>query len=262
MKKFTLVMSAILVAALLAISAVAAPVEFEADTDKSFDIAYTGTEGQYYAIVIVEGLVEEGDAPSITEDSIQYIDQQTADENGAVSFEDVLLKVDGTQATVFLGGSDLDEAVLLGWVNKTVEETTFTVNGTVTSDSDLSEATVTLTSTVDTTKVFAVNTVSGAYTITVPADTYEFVVTKAKHLSYTKSALAVNEDTGNVTKDVTVYGGDLDESGCVDFDDLMLIVNNYNSDVEAGDFNEDGAVDFDDLSMVLNNYNAESVVEE
>ena len=254
MKKFTLVMSAILMAVLLAFSAAAAE-EFMADANKAFDITYTGTEGQYYAIVIVEGLVEEGDAPSITEDSIQYIDQQTAGEGGVVSFEDVLLKVDGTQATVFLGGSDLDEPVLLGWVNKTVEATTFTVSGTVTSDSD-SEAKVTLTCGEN---VFEVNTVNGVYEVAVPVGTYTLVAEKAKHLSYTKTALEVMD--GNVEQNAKLLGGELEIDGTVNFDDLSIVLLYYRQNVEEADVDGTGTVDFDDLSIILLNYRKSAIAE-
>lgn len=256
MKKITLVLSVVLMAALLAFSAVAAPVEYETDTNAAFDVSYTGTAGAYYAIVAVEGIAAEGTAPAITEDSIQYIDQKTADADGAVAFEDILLKVDGTAATIYLGGSDLEEAVLLGWVNKPAESPAeYTVSGTVTSASDAA-ATVTLTSG---DKTFTVNTNAGVYTVNVPAGTYKFVVTKAKHLSYTKNELVVADA---VAKNVTLAGGDLDNDGSVAFTDLSAILNTYSSTTALdADIDEDGAVGFTDLSVVLNNYSANSVVE-
>lgn len=52
--------------------------------------------------------------------------------------------------------------------------------------------------------------------------------------------------------------GDCDESGKVDFDDYMIIINNYNKtsnfDVRA-DLDASGKVDFDDYMIVINNYN-------
>lgn len=255
MKKITLVLSVVLMAALLAFSAVAAPVDYETDTNAAFDVTYTGTAGAYYAIVAVEGIAAEGTAPAISEDSIQYIDQKTADANGSVAFEDILLHVDGTPSTIYLGGADPDGAVLLGWVNK---PDTFTVSGTVTSASDAA-ATVTLTNVADETVVFTVNTNAGAYSVDVTAGTYKMVVTKAKHLSYTKNELVVS---AAVTKDVTLAGGDLDNDGSVAFTDLSAILNTYSSTTALdADIDEDGAVGFTDLSVVLNNYSANSVVE-
>ena len=255
MKKITLVLSVVLMAALLAFSAVAAPAEYETDTNAAFDVTYTGTAGAYYAIVAVEGIAAEGTAPAITEDSIQYIDQKTADANGAVAFEDIILKVDGTPSTIYLGGSNLDEAVLLGWVNKPADEPdTFTVSGTVTSASDAA-ATVTLTSG---DKTFTVNTNAGAYSVDVTAGTYKMVVTKAKHLSYTKNELVV---AAAVTKDVTLVGGDDDGTGVIEFADLMGVLNNYASATTDFDVDDSGDVGFSDLMTVLNNYEAVPTVE-
>ena len=258
MKKITLVMSVLLMVALLAVSAVAAPVEYETDTNAAFDVTYTGTAGAYYAIVAVEGIAAEGTAPAITEDSIQYIDQKTADADGAVAFEDILLKVDGTAATIYLGGSDLDEAVLLGWVNKPADAPAeFTVSGTVTSASDAA-ATVTLTNVADETIVFTVNTNAGAYSVDVTAGTYKMVVTKALHLSYTKNELVVAEA---VTKDVTLKGGDVNADSTITYLDFGAMLTSYNTDDSAVDVNADGIVNYLDFGTMLSNYNAVATVE-
>lgn len=255
MKKITLVLSVVLMAALLAFSAVAAPVDYETDTNAAFDVTYTGTAGAYYAIVAVEGIAAEGTAPAITEDSIQYIDQKTADADGSVAFEDILLKVDGTAATIYLGGSDLDEAVLLGWVNKPADEPDeYAVSGTVTSASDAA-ATVTLTSG---DKTFTVNTNAGVYTVDVPAGTYKMVVTKAKHLSYTKNELVV---AAAVTKDVTLAGGEIVVDGTIDSLDLGKVLSVYNAENSEIDVTDDGVVDSLDLGKVLASYNAVPTVE-
>lgn len=257
MKKITLVMSAIIMAALLAVSAFAAPVVFEADSENAFDITYTGTEGQYYAIVIVEGIVEEGGAPSITEESIQYINQQTAGVDGAVSFEDVLLRVDGTEATVFLGGSDIpDGPVLLGWVNKTEEATTFTVNGKVTSGTTKA-ATVTLTGA----ETYTATTVDGVYTISnVAAGTYKMVITAPGQLSYTKIALAVEADVAY--KNIALGSGNVVEDAKVDKFDLADVLSFYGKkETTKGDCTGDEKVDKFDLADVLANYGKVAVEE-
>ena len=77
MKKLTLFLSVLLAMAVFAFAASAAPVDYTANEDGSFDVTYTGTAGEYYAIVIVEGIAAEGEAPVITSSSIQYIDQVT-----------------------------------------------------------------------------------------------------------------------------------------------------------------------------------------
>lgn len=258
MKKLTLFLSVLLAMAVFAFAASAAPVNYTANEDGSFDVTYTGTAGEYYALVIVEGIAAEGTAPVITSSSIQYIDQVTAAADGTATFNGVLLKTDGVKGTIYLGGSDLDAAKLLGYVNNSGDEETFTVSGTVTSDS-AKEAKVTLTSTSDAAKVFTVDTASGSYTISVPADTYKFVVTKAAHLSYTKNALEV---TADVAKNVELKGGDTNADGVIDITDLGKLLNTYNSDTDlVADVNGDGVIDVTDLGKLLNNYNAIAVVE-
>lgn len=258
MKKLTLFLSVLLAMAVFAFAASAAPVDYTANEDGSFDVTYTGTAGEYYALVIVEGIAAEGTAPVITSSSIQYIDQVTAAADGTATFNGVLLKTDGVKGTVYLGGSDLDAAKLLGYVNNSGTEETFTVSGTVTSDS-AKEAKVTLTSTSDGAKVFTVDTASGSYTISVPADTYKFVVTKAAHLSYTKNELEVKAD---VAKDVELKGGDITADGIIDFDDWTEVIMNYSTATESADITGDGIVNFDDLTLVVVNYTAKSVVED
>lgn len=258
MKKLTLFLSVLLAMAVFAFAASAAPVDYTANEDGSFDVTYTGTAGEYYALVIVEGIAAEGTAPVITSSSIQYIDQVTAAADGTATFNGVLLKTDGVKGTVYLGGSDLDAAKLLGYVNNSGTEETFTVSGTVTSDS-AKEAKVTLTSTSDGAKVFTVDTASGSYTISVPADTYKFVVTKAAHLSYTKNELEVK---ANVAKDVELKGGDITADGIIDFDDWTEVIMNYSTATESADITGDGIVNFDDLTLVVVNYTAKSVVED
>ncbi len=262
MKKITLVLSVVFMAALLAFSAAAVAQEYEAGEDNSFDITYTGTPGQYYAIVIVEGIVEEGTAPSITEDSIQYIDQKTAGANGTVSFENVLLFEDGTEATVFLGGSDLPGAVVLGWVNKTEEATTFTVSGAITSRAKNASAVVTLTSKTDSSKVFTVNSADDAYAIAVPADIYEVVVKLNGHTSYTNRAVEVL--SSDVVVNATLIGGDTDGSESINDTDLANVIGDFGkiTGYKPGcDVNIDGAVNDSDLAIVLSSFGSIAVVE-
>ncbi len=102
------------------------------------------------------------------------------------------------------------------------------------------------------------DTASGSYTISVPADTYKFVVTKAAHLSYTKNTLEVMAD---VAKNVELKGGDVDQNGTVAFADLTEVLNLYGNADENADVNGDGSIGFADLTAVLNNYGVIAVVE-
>lgn len=258
MKKLVLAVLVLILAASMCIFAGAAPAEYEPDGTGAFQISYDGaTPGEYYALVIVSGIAEEGAAPQITEQSIQYIDQLTADSTGVVSFDNVLLRTDGVEATVYLGGSDFDSALLLGYVNKGGSVSEYTVSGTISSDSS-KDASVKLTSVVDSASVYTITTADGVYTITVPADTYKFEVTKPAHLSYTKNELVVAENT---TVDVVLKGGDINGDGVINFDDLTAIVLNYSTASDEADVTGDGAVNFDDLTSVILNYMLSSVAE-
>lgn len=258
MKKIVLTMLVLVLAACTCVLAGAAPVEYEPDGTGAFQISYDGAApGEYYALVIVSGIAEEGTAPQITEQSIQYIDQLTADSTGVVSFDNVLLRTDGVEATVYLGGSDFDSALLLGYVNKGGSVSEYTVSGTISSDSS-KDASVKLTSVVDSASVYTITTADGVYTITVPADTYKFEVTKPAHLSYTKNELVVAE---NITVDVVLKGGDINGDGSISYLDVGTLLQVYNSDDESADVTGDGVVSYLDLGVLLNNYNGISVVE-
>lgn len=258
MKKIVLTMLVIVLAACTCVLAGAVPAEYEPDGTGAFQISYDGaTPGEYYALVIVSGIAEEGTAPQITEQSIQYIDQLTAGSDGVVTFDNVLLRTDGTEASVYLGGSDFDSALLLGYVNKGGSVSEYTVSGTISSDSS-KDASVKLTSVVDSASVYTITTADGVYTITVPADTYKFEVTKPAHLSYTKNELVVADNT---TVDVVLKGGDVDGNGCIDFDDLSSLLLKYGMSEEEADINGDGVINFDDLSKLLLNYAAVSEIE-
>ena len=258
MKKLVLAVLVLILAASMCIFAGAVPAEYEPDGTGAFQISYDGaTPGEYYALVIVSGIAEEGTAPQITEQSIQYIDQLTADSTGVVSFDNVLLRTDGTEASVYLGGSDFDSALLLGYVNKGGSVSEYTVSGTISSDSS-KDASVKLTSVVDSASVYTITTADGVYTITVPADTYKFEVTKPAHLSYTKNELVVADNT---TVDVVLKGGDINGDGSISYLDVGTLLQVYNSDDESADVTGDGVVSYLDLGVLLNNYNGISVVE-
>lgn len=256
MKKFTKVLFWVLTAVVLATTAMAATVNYETDEYAAFDVTYTGTAGEYYAIVVVEGIAAKGETPNITETSIQYIDQKTAGTSGTVVFEDVVLKDDGTPCSVYLGGSDLDEAVLLGYVNNVSAPGEFYV---VTGKTNAG-ATVTITDTNNAAVTFTETATSGNYTFAeIPAGTYKLVVTMAKHTSYTKNELVVAD---NVTyKDVEIYAGDVTGEGSITYLDFSKLLTVYGQENEECDVSGDGYVTYLDFSKLLTNYNAAPVVE-
>lgn len=229
---------------------------YNQDASGAYTVDYTGKAGEYYAILVVDGIYEDGKMPTITEDSIIYISQETADAEGKVSFADFKTKNDHN-GTVYIGGSDLDSAVLLGYVKAPL--TGSKVSGSVTSDSGSPvESNVTLTSTTDSSKTFTVPTTDGAYEITVPNDTYKFVVTKKAHLSYTKNELAVSE---NVVKDVELKGGDVTLDDTINIRDITALIAVYNTDDATADVNGSGTVDIRDLTVLLGNYGKTAIAE-
>ena len=237
--------------ALMSVAAFAAASSYSPEGDGTYSIGYTeGSSGSYYALLVVEGIYAEDEAPAISEDSVLYIDQATADANGDVSFDGWYPKND-EPATVYLGGSDLDAPVLLGYLGAN----NFKVAGTVTAQAEF-EATITLTDAAS--NVFTATSVNGAYEIEVPEGTYTFNVNVKNHLSYTQNGFVVNADVSG--KNVNVVGGDLNGDGVVDFGDLKIVSANYGAQMDEGDFNGDGVVDFGDLKVISANYYAEARV--
>ncbi len=117
MKRLIPVLLGIMLVLSVAVAAEITPVQFPIDDETgAFDVTYEGTPGALYALVVVEGEYDEDTTPEITEDNIQFIDQKEANASGIVTFENVLLKDVSEKSSVYLGGTDLDEAVYLGSV--------------------------------------------------------------------------------------------------------------------------------------------------
>lgn len=256
MKRFlkTLALS-VMCLAVLSVAAFAAD-NITANDDGTFPASYAeGTEGEYYALVVVKGVYTETDTPTISEETVLHIDQVTAGASGAL-FEDFTPKTEDA-ATVYLGGSDLDDGpVILGYINNEVQTKEYKVSVGVTADSDAA-ATVKLTA--GETVVTAVyNEATGKYEATVAEGTYKLTVEVPKHLSYTVNALAV---TADVEKDVKLLGGDVDASGTIDEVDLGNLLTDFASTESEYDITGEGTVDEVDLGIVLTNFSSTAVVE-
>lgn len=240
-------------AVLLSMAAFAEPSTYSPGNDGTYTIGYTeGAASNYYALLVVEGVYEEGATPVISEDTVLYIDQATADANGDVSFDGWIPKNE-EPATVYLGGTGLDTPVLLGYLSAGK----FVVSGKVTSQTAY-EATVTLTDAED--NVFTGTTIDGVYAIDVPGGTYKFVVTAPGQTSYTKNALEVSADM--TFKDVSIKAGDVNYTGEVNAADLNGLLVKFNSTDVDCDVNGSGEVNASDLNNLLVNFNAQSVVED
>ncbi len=258
MKVFGKILAAVLCVVALMTVAFAAETTFAPTADGTYSIPYTeGAEGSYYALLVVKGVYTEGQTPEISEDTVLYIDQATADANGDVSFDGWLPKNE-EPATVYLGSNQagFEGPVLLGYLG----QSKFVVSGKVATQTALG-ATVTLINVDDAGNTYAATTVDGVYAINnVAGGTYKIVITALGHTSYTKNALEVSADT--TFKDVAIRGGDVDYTGEVNAADLNGLLANFNSSDEDCDIDGTGEVNAADLNTLLANFNAQSVVED
>lgn len=256
MKKIlkTLVL-AVMCLAVMSVAAFAAE-NIAPNSDGTFSASYAnGTDGEYYALVVVSGIYTEGQTPAISENTVLHIDQVTAGASGA-TFDDFVPRTNDA-ATVFVGGSDLDDGpAILGYINAEEPVKEYKVSVAVTADNDAAATVKLVADGVEVTAVY--DEAADKYVATVAEGTYKLTVNVPKHLSYTMNALTVAAD---VEKAVTVKGGELDINGVIDFDDLNVVLNNYGNTDETIDIDGIGTVNFDDLNIILNNYGESAVVE-
>lgn len=146
----------------------------------------------------------------------------------------------------------------VAFTNNIANKKTATVSGEIASDS-LWEATIKLIDISDNSVVFTTETIDGVYKLeAIPHGTYKFVATKNAHLSYTKDEFIVK---GDVTKDVTITGGDINGDGIINFTDLSELILVYSKSNTDCDISGDGCVNFTDLSILIVNYNDKALAE-
>lgn len=252
MKKLALVLAIVLAVASLAFCVSAEYISVE---DNKITVTYdNATAGSYYAIIAVKGIVVEGTAPSITEETIQYIDQVTAT-GTTVSFANFLLKVDYEEATLYLGGSDLDAPILLGYVNKSEDGEKIDVNFVVNSDAAASGIAITLIPA----SGDPISLITSEGKVAADDGVYSIKVTKKGHLSYTKTDVKLSELTAPIN--VELLGGDVNADDVINFDDFSALLSVYNTDDADCDITGDNLVAFDDFSELLKNYGATAIVD-
>lgn len=103
------------IAVLCTCTAAQAP-ELTPDENAKYTVNYTGTPGEFYFMIVLEGTYYEGDERVITEDSVLYLAQKEADSNGFVSFSSFRPKP-CESATVFVSGSGMDAPEICGYIN-------------------------------------------------------------------------------------------------------------------------------------------------
>lgn len=102
--------------AMLCLFANAQAPELLPDENARYTVNYTGTPGEFYFMIVLEGTYYEGDERVITEDSVLYLAQKEADSNGFVSFSSFRPKL-CESATVFVSGSGMDAPEICGYIN-------------------------------------------------------------------------------------------------------------------------------------------------
>lgn len=225
---------------------------------KNYTASYTGAKaGEQYALLVVRGTVDEkGALPPISDDTIMYIDQTAADDNGTVSFENFIPK-STPNCVVLLGGvfeNGVTSPVTLG----TLKAQGVTVSGSVSSMNripatvKLYDASKELLQTVQTDE-------SGNYSFSSVPMTADYYIEVVKPGHIGSPTLVSVDDTDVTVPIIQLYGGDIDGSNAVDAPDLTAVIIDYNKTSgftnENSDLDKDGAVNAVDLTAVITNYN-------
>lgn len=195
----------------------------------------------------------------ITVDSIQYIDQTTADASGAYSFDSYIPKDLPTagEYTVIVGSEVLDNAIDAGTIEK-IEVTDVAVTGTITTQSKAAKATIDFCAAGTTTPVVSAETTDGAFTANVTPGTYDVIISRPGYLKYIITNVVVTE--GFSLKPVTIQAGNVDTDDNVTVSDVGAVVSAYSlSSSDEGyqvefDFNVDGNITVSDVGAVVANY--------
>lgn len=267
MKKFLSVVVVCMMLLTMSVSVFADGAVVVDPTTAQIDGSWTtaGVNADYAGKMMTILVYTSGTTPSV--DSIQYIDQTTADGVGAYSFANYLPKVDPTGTTEYVvkvGGQTLAEPLDAGTIKAAVTGAKFA--GTVTFAGAATGATIALTPAGGEAKVITTET-DGTFDATVNKGTYTLVVSKAGHTTYTYNSYEVTADKDDLA--FAIYGGDIDENGVVALDDLSALLANYQVTIEEDtdrivklcDIDENDVVALDDLSTLLANYQVGNVVE-
>lgn len=246
---------------------------------KNYTASYTQAKAdEQYALLVVKGTVDEkGALPPISDDTIMYINQLPATEDG-VSF--TFIPKSTPECVVLLGGvfeNGVTSPVTLG----TLKAQGVTVSGSVTSYNPGNPTTLELYAAGTKENPVAtatINAISGDGQVTqsfelnsVPTgEVYDLKITKEGHTPYWLTGIQVEEDlTLNVVPALAC--GDIDGNGNINISDLGVITSseNYNKSTasatnSAADLNNDGNINISDLGIVTSakNYNKGTITAE
>lgn len=242
---FVLLFAMMTVASAATIKSVEAGVAADTGRTISVTVEYGSPEAAQQSTVLV---VKSGVALATLSDSdIKYIDQEVVTDT-AVTYTFKLLEADRTGAyDVYVGGTGVDAPS-----NTSFSFDTKKIIGTITVLGDATKATAVAT---DASGNETNGTVKadGTYAIEVGQGTYKVVLGKAGYLYKTYEGVAADKAEVDLGE-VTLLGGDIDNSGSIDFTDLQAVISSYRQNVADYDLNDDGVVDFTELQNLLSNY--------
>lgn len=261
MKKTISIILAVVMTAMVAMPVFA---DVTTTKDASENMWTTAGTDAAYANKMMTIVAYSGD--EITIDSIQYIDQTTADVNGAFAFEDYIPKNLPTSGNykVKVGSEDLSTPVDAGIIEQ-IQISSGTVSGTVVTASDTATATVDFYTAGTSTLIDSATTEAGAFSKEVEAGTYDIVISRPGYLKYTLKNVTVEE--AYAVGNITLLAGDIDSNNIVNTDDLTPIISAFGAQkAEAGDYNvaydidANNTINTDDLTPVISNFTETATV--
>ncbi len=234
------------------------------DNFSTIEISCNGLTGtNQYAIMMVEGTTTNY---QISAQSILYIDQKPAT-NGTITFDIKPTAANMKDSVILLSGQGMDAPIVAASVD--VTSTGVDITGQVTSYDPKKETSIQLKQdgvVKYTTKIAAKESGSGQFTAeftfnSITVGTYDLVVTKASHVSYTIKGVEVWDEPLNLSN-IVLPCGDTDGNDYINPDDLTMILRTENYGkltTEAGntlcDLDGNGYINPDDLTLLLRTEN-------
>lgn len=223
----------------------------------------TSGANEAYADKLVTILAISGE--NITIDSIQYIGQSMADENGEYSFTNYLPKNDPVNEAykVLIGGEEIDTPLDAGIIGKYPG---VSISGTVSVTGADKSAEILITKKDDPTisKTTEADPATGEYLIDdVEKGIYTVHVSKKSNLKYTLNNLNVQSNI--VNNDYQLFAGDVNQDDKINILDITQIVSTFNGDTSVypnSDVDNNGAINILDILAAVNNFNKASVIED
>ena len=200
---------------------------------------------------------------TITVDSIQYIDQTTADNTGAYSFDSYIpknLPTEGDYA-VKVGSEARNSAIDAGKIEK-IESVDVAVTGAATAIGS-AQVEVDFYSAGGSTSIYNADVTDNTYSVNVAPGTYDVVFSSLGYLDYKITNVEVTDAVELPA--VTMLAGDIDNNNTINISDICPVVGAYlktSGDPEFNtvyDFDADNSITVSDIGYVTTNYMKDSV---